>query len=1557
MNQPKQHKRTATKKRRRKIVVLSAIPLVLASLVLAAYYVYKAYKNPERFIATAVRMLEESEYKAAQDQYNRALRFSRSGAARADVARRMIKVIEKKSPLPVKEARDAWQMIQAYRSHIMRFDPKEGEIRSKVLSDQIKLAQHLGAAWAWQQAAELADVVLLTNPDNKLAAKAKTVARLFPVEQRTFTEKDFIEIRDALRDLQAELPHDPDIPYYIAYTLMQQASLLDQEYLEDQRARLFEEASKVMNECRNKYPDHALTVARQLKLGLFRIRQQKTDHEFARKWVANLKQAEMQFLKNPDTKATIEIAGIIQTLASMQEYGFIDDASPLADLERETLKSRTIALCEAALSAAPDDLSSIVAMASVNRHFGETKAAREYLEQALRPDIEVPLTEATMLAVYAQTRARFLLADILLEMEAQTDAPETGKQLRKKVEANLDGLRQLVSETNPYLVILEGRIAYLDGEYREAVTKLQDANKAMGRHTPQAVLFAGLSFSQLGETGAAVEQLSRYLSIPGTTQWTRTQALKSLLTCAIRLREFGQAVKIGKRLVEENPGNIDANLALGEALILQLVTGGIDNQTDRFAEVLSLLEPLAEQGNSRAVRQLAQVHAAAGNLDEARELLIDYCSKNPQNGSALAQLYEVATASGKQEEAVAKIRAALATFGESNRATKYLRAALDGEEPWTQYIPPLLAISFETAPVTRQLNLYRFLRQVGRQDEADTIMTALMQKHPNEKSVIEAQFYNSAQQKDWQTAQAMVEAMRRNEDDPLPAALLAARLALAQGNPGDAVTALDPVLTEDVKHSNAWNLLGVAYQQQGDLYQAQVSLEKALTLKPDNLYTLRQLIAVCDARGFNYQALDYMRKALRFAPRDDNMLRTFLNYLERYNNPDQALDLRLRLASVRPDDPENRRAIARLFLRTAQPEKALAVLNKLIADYPNDFNNIMSQAEFYVRVGQPDRARQIALDYLQSDQRETTARQWVLYANLLMQSDASSMEEVQQALDTAVSREDKGEMTARRARAQWNLVNGRPQKALQEYRTLYEQFGTDQLMVDIAKAYIALEDFKNAYDAITGYLSTNNLTAEIAALKAHVEINLDKTADANNTLDAAVKLAPGNPTVYLMRARLNSMSSEPAIQQQVREDLEKALDLNPNYVMARQLLAEWLYRHDRAQEAIAEVKRLLVRNPANPGYREMLANLYLSEGDTAALRTMLDEWDDVVDDKTAVTYWQARLAQAQEKWDVAAQRLAEIYKDHPRFRREYINALIKSEQYDAAIQQIDDATKDGAADHRLIAMKATAVARKGDQDAALALFMEAWQKAPADFAHKNMVCEWAQAPLDLEHWETFLTQIAAGDDTHIAKLRLARLDMLKGSPEEAIQRLEKLRQSIQEDNIIYGRVLLDLGNAYTSAKQHDKAQYYLMAASDKLPDDASLLNNLAYEMALVGKQPYKAIEFAERALALIGSNDRLRAHALDTLGFAQYRANLLAHAETSLDRSIKTREMPHNYMHMGQVYLAQNKPAQARKALENAQRLTTQRDQQDIGGEIAELLKEARALEKELQEKEAIPEG
>lgn len=211
----------------------------------------------------------------------------------------------------------------------------------------------------------------------------------------------------------------------------------------------------------------------------------------------------------------------------------------------------------------------------------------------------------------------------------------------------------------------------------------------------------------------------------------------------------------------------------------------------------------------------------------------------------------------------------------------------------------------------------------------------------------------------FETAQAIRINDARNPvaDPPAPddtaAELFArARTMLDRGDINGAITSLSLVVSLDPQMSEAYNLLGVAYERKGYSQLAKNCFEHALRIAPDSAQTLNDFGYSLYQRGEYEGAVRKLKRAAAIAPGDqrilnnlglaqfrlgkhkdalksftlaDNSLNAALNMaimFERVGQYDQAIQYYEMARQIQPASDKALQHLAELYRRTDKPEKA-----------------------------------------------------------------------------------------------------------------------------------------------------------------------------------------------------------------------------------------------------------------------------------------------------------------------------------------------------------------------------------------------------------------------------------------------------------------------------------------------------------------------------------------------------------------------------------------------------------------------------------------------------------
>jgi len=238
--------------------------------------------------------------------------------------------------------------------------------------------------------------------------------------------------------------------------------------------------------------------------------------------------------------------------------------------------------------------------------------------------------------------------------------------------------------------------------------------------------------------------------------------------------------------------------------------------------------------DTEAALRAAIEHQGAGRLDEARAILNEVLTRQPDNPDALHLLGLVRFAQGQAEEGAALLGRAL------------------GQAP-----------DFATA----QGNLSVMLRMMGRAEEGIALLRRALQGKADNPVALRGLGYALMKQGDFAgAADLLLKAVQLDPDDPVAnAGLGAARLRQQRYHEAEANLrqALGQMPAEPEIHMN----LGVALHMLGRHDEAIGSLRVALLLRPDFADAMINLGLMLFERGRAEEAAESLRRALAAEPR------------------------------------------------------------------------------------------------------------------------------------------------------------------------------------------------------------------------------------------------------------------------------------------------------------------------------------------------------------------------------------------------------------------------------------------------------------------------------------------------------------------------------------------------------------------------------------------------------------------------------------------------------------------------------------------------------------------
>jgi tetratricopeptide (TPR) repeat protein len=191
---------------------------------------------------------------------------------------------------------------------------------------------------------------------------------------------------------------------------------------------------------------------------------------------------------------------------------------------------------------------------------------------------------------------------------------------------------------------------------------------------------------------------------------------------------------------------------------------------------------------------------------------------------------------------------------------------------------------------------------------------------------------------------------------------------------------------------------------------------------------------------------------------------------------------------------------------------------------------------------------------------------------------------------------DPTNVEAWKARAAYHLVRGEREKAVKDFDELLKRDPTNVAVRQaLAEALLALDKYDLALEHANKAIDMAQDPADQSVgyiLRAQIYEAQNKIKEALADTEQALKKDPTNVVALLTQARLHLGKDDLAA---AREAVDRVLRVDPNRPNAILLRSLILARQGRYQDAIADIRLLLLSNPKNVELRLQLASLLVAD--------------------------------------------------------------------------------------------------------------------------------------------------------------------------------------------------------------------------------------------------------------------------------------------------------------------------------------------------------------------------
>ncbi len=604
------------------------------------------------------------------------------------------------------------------------------------------------------------------------------------------------------------------------------------------------------------------------------------------------------------------------------------------------------------------------------------------------------------------------------------------------------------------------------------------------------------------------------------------------------------------------------------------------------------------------------------------------------------------------------------------------------------------------------------------------------------------------------------------------------------------------------------------------LQRAYQRIQGVLAEQPDNSDALFVMASGEALRGDLANAEKYLREALQRHPEHLRSSAALALVRLAQNDLSGAEEILQSAIARSPRSPEPLVALAEVNVLSGRLAKAEPYLRRAIEIAPNNGPALLALSELKIQLG-----------------------------------DKASAEQLYRRLS------DHSDPTYSQAYASFLLKESRTEEAIKELERLVKQSPRERsIRSNLVAAYFSARRFESARAVLETALKSNPKDIDALLQRAQIHIYFGRHTEAEQDLAKLLQYNRISPQAHYLLAKIRAQRGDPAGE---RLQLDEALRLNPNLLVARIDLAKALVRSRSARAA------LQVMDEAPQDQKNLVAAIIQRNWVLLAMGRKADLGKSI-------------------QQALAVRRVPEIVFQEGMFKllnRDYEGARASIREMLAARPENAQALE-ALAHTYLMQNQATAALDTLRQHAA---------------QHPNI----AEIQILLGTWlldgkaltgarAAFQNAKMLNPNSLPADLGLARVDIAERRNDQARERLSGLLAANSQN--VQARLMLALleesiGNS-TAAIAHYRA------VLDASPGNVLVLNNLAYLLATTGNSVDEALTYAQKAKEL-SPNDPVTD---DTLGWVFYRKGLYRRAVEHLEIAVKHPSTVPKY-HLAMAYL------------------------------------------------------
>jgi|GEM_PF-4308290 len=1504
-------------------VFLLALTLVVVvmGVIGFGFYKYMHRPNAQKHVAAAKQYLQDNNYEGAQIEYTLAARLDRTNKAiyidLGDVANRRG---GEQGFGALEQARAAWQAA-------LEIDPHDAVALNRLLDSYVDQISYAPSTMQPAQYSGLKDVAGRLYQDDPTNVRAHAYLLIAPIEQwmqgGPLSQKALNELLGELGKIQKAHPENYEVFSTLCRATLRDAVEAFRGSNPDRMAADLKRVQQFIDAAADVRPMTGSLMLRISQIDRMLIQFGKTKEERQKQLDASEAALnEAQKLTNDSDPLMVDI--YLESAERAVEHQNLAEAEGILRKVDATPKGSTDVRVK-------NELARVLGMTGDQ---AKRQEAIKMLSTPLADTHEAGVRGA--LLKFNQSAMLEELTYLRVDQYSTTTDSHQRDQLLVQID---DGYKSLASQhraESPQLLRLRASVEHIKGQKAQSIETLKRAVDIMD-HMPNKPSFQydlifqlARGYFEAGQNRAAEQRLVQVLqAAPGFMP-----ARAMLFELYVQERNFDAAQNQIDQLSAVKPDSPDVaryRIALAQA------------QGRSPEDLKGLYEKLPEDTLS-ARRFKAERAYVIENYPDAARLFEAVLKEEPRDLRSVLLLSNVYSKLDQKDKAKALVEHSIASMPDEPRL-KILQQQLDGATP-----EQLKALSQKLLasgdPVTQELAAARTDAAQGKYDSALAHLKKVRDQRPDDIGAWDLTFHINLGQGRFDQAQVAASTLARLNADQDNGRAYEWELAMAQKDFTKAISIGRQLTNDRSAFSQSWRMLGDALRAAGQLNEALNQYRTALEIQSTNIDACIGEVRCLEGLDQPDQARDVASAGLQRMP-DNAQLKEIVMAHDALHNAADVVPQRRTVLQKAPNDPMSYFNLAETCMMAAKQaeasdpakakqfsDEANQTLQTGVAKFPEDLRLNAGLAEVLEKTGHFDDGLKI-LEHLSSlpqykDRPEIISLMGEYYARGEHPEDAEKL--FRQAW--AASHDD----TAPELRLAQHLVSEQRYDAALE--VLADKTNANRLEVVRARVrtLMAAGRFDEADKNARAALEANPKSEDIMLLLAGIELTSKNYSAARQHAQAALAIDPKNDTAIYFQALIELNDLKDGNIAQAIQNLGDLATRHPKIIHYKvDLSTAYARRHDE-EAAAHQLEDALAIEPANDDVRARLLTIYLQNQKWGRFEQVVQAamGDPKLNSNPAWPHAYAQALAQQKNYPKALEQMRQAIKldktHNMIYQHDLLEIMLASGDYKGALAQIDALLADNHRDYWIYSDRGIAHAASGDKSTATGDFDEALKAIDLskDFeAARDVILKMGQSVGYNQAIARVQPRVASENRWRMLAVDLEIANGNWAGAVEALQPLLAKPDALATDE--RASMLQKAGLAYQMAGQFDKARKAYEDLLKIQPTDISVLNNIAYLLAVDMKNPLQAKAYSQQAYDNQIRNGLVNPGVADTHGWVLTLCggNDAGIGLTILDGIVRDHpDFLEARYHLGMAYLRKKDPKMAEQQLAAAMTMVQQMENQ-----------------------------